>query len=131
MYFTIYQDQKEKDGNKGRRASEEAGGSWKEGKKRRDRPNAWVYIPGMSNFIVSKINQASIVIFFGEIETNTTIFTFTDCSSTKRSSSSWDHGFYVFQSNNVGWFGFLVQVRYGTKTDVLLSGIIFFCFMAS
>ena len=60
MYFMIYQDQKEKDGNKGRRASEEAGGSWKEGKKRRDRPNAWVYIPGMSNFIVSKINQASI-----------------------------------------------------------------------
>ena len=46
IQFSISQDQEEKDGDEGRRASKEARGGRKEGQKRRNWSNSWVYISG-------------------------------------------------------------------------------------
>ena len=50
---------------------------------------------------------------------------FSDRSSIEWTASSWDYGFYVFKSNDAGWSGFPLQVRYSSEAYVLLSGILY------
>ena len=52
-------------------------------------------------------------------------YIFSDRSSIEWTASSWDYGFYVFKSNDAGWSGFPLQVRYSSEAYVLLSGILY------
>ena len=51
-----------------------------------------------------------------------TFFVNIDCCPAQWTASPWDYGFHVFESDHVGWLGFLIQVWHGTETHVLLSG---------
>lgn len=69
-YYFYFQNQKEKDGGSWRRASEEARGGRKEGQKRRDRSNSWVYISGTrfsSNKQITMIGCMFSLLLFGRL----------------------------------------------------------------